>query len=81
MGGGTDAASLSHCSLMREELQAPQTNTVSLWASGAGGGEEGRGGRGGKEKKKKKEGKDEDEDEDEGNSMKSVQRHAHLNCL
>ncbi len=25
----------SHCSLMREELQAAHTNTVSLWASGA----------------------------------------------
>lgn len=33
LGGGTDAT--SHCSLMREELQAAQTNTVSLWASGA----------------------------------------------
>lgn len=25
----------SHCNLMRVELQAAQTNTVSLWASGA----------------------------------------------
>lgn len=26
---------MSHCNLTSEELQAAQTNTVSLWASGA----------------------------------------------
>lgn len=33
LGDTTDMA--SHCNLIREELQAAQTNTVSLWASGA----------------------------------------------
>lgn len=33
LGDGTGMP--SHCGLMREELQAAQTNTVSLWASGA----------------------------------------------
>lgn len=39
---GLNSELASHCSLMRKELQAAHTNTVSLWASGA------------KEKKKEK---------------------------
>lgn len=34
-GFGSQQPPASHCSLMREELQAAHTNTVSLWASGA----------------------------------------------